>query len=274
MVDFESNGTAPGAPAAPDAHGTRRVLWHGFYNARDLGGLPLTGGGTTRFGGYVRSADLRFATPAGLRDMAQAGVGTVVDLRNDFETHPVPRSPEDEAANAHRVPPTREADLPEGVFGVRVPLDNPDRVEFWQRMRAEGRLGTPRFFAPVLREHPERVVAALRVIAAAPGGVLYHCAVGRDRTGLVTFALLALAGVRADAIASDYALSAGELAPFFARLDYPNQAANIDAILAEQGHTLESAVAEQLDAVDVAQVLRDAGLSDGEIRTLRARLVP
>lgn len=251
----------------------RACRWEGFYNARDLGGLPLVAGGETKRGGYVRSADLRFATPRGLDDMVAAGIGTVVDLRNDFETHPVPRSPEDELANAHRVPPSREAELPAGVFAVRVPLDNPERVEFWHRMRAEGRLGTPRFFGPVLREHPERVVAVLRAIAAAPGNVLYHCAVGRDRTGLVTFALLALAGVRAEAIASDYALSATELAPFFARMDFPNQESGINRVLAEQGHTLESAVREQLDEVDVASTLRDAGLTDVELARLRARLV-
>ncbi len=264
---LDDNGHMPATAADRIRH------WPGFYNARDLGGLPRNDGSVTKTGGYVRSADLRFATPTGLQEMVDCGISTVVDLRNDFETYPVPRSPQDELANAHRIPPTREAELPAGVFAVRVPLDNPEHEAFWQRMRAEGRLGTPRFFGPVLREHPERVVAVLRAIAAAPGNVLYHCAVGRDRTGLVTFALLALADVRVEAIASDYALSAGELAPFFARLNFPNQEANINAVLAEQGHTLESAVAEQLDSLDVAAVLLDAGLTREEIERLRARLV-
>ena len=40
-----------------------------------------------------------------------------------------------------------------------------------------------------------------------PGGIAYHCGVGRDRTGLITMLLLAVANVPAEEIAGDYALS-------------------------------------------------------------------
>ncbi|MFD2757325.1 tyrosine-protein phosphatase [Gulosibacter faecalis] len=252
----------------------RQVQWEGFYNARDLGGLPRRGGGVTARGGYVRSADLRFATEAGLERMREAGIGTVVDLRNGFETRAEARNEFEERANAYRVPPTPEAPLPDGVFGVREPLDSVDDLEFWVRMREEGRLGSPRFFTPVLREQPERVAAVLRAIAHAPGGVLFHCAVGRDRTGLVAFTLLALADVEPEAIAADYELSVAGLAPFFARLDYPDPAERIAELLASQGHTIASAVAEQLDGFDAWATLRDAGLTDAELARLRGRLVP
>lgn len=252
----------------------RLLGWDGFYNARDLGGLPLRDGGTTAFGGYVRSADLRFASEQGLGQMADAGFGTVFDLRNDFETRTTPRNEAEERANAYRVPPVPEAELPEGVFGVRVPLDNTRDLEFWQRMRDEGRLGSPRFFTPVLREQPERVVAVLRAMAQAPGGVVFHCAIGRDRTGLIAFTLLALAGVEAEAIAADYALSTKALAPFFARMNFPDHADAIAENLQRRGFTIESAVAEQLDGFDAWATLRDAGLRDDELERLRARLVP
>jgi protein tyrosine/serine phosphatase len=39
---------------------------------------------------------------------------------------------------------------------------------------------------------------------AEPGGVLFHCVGGRDRTGLVAIALLAVAGVAPELIADDY----------------------------------------------------------------------
>ena len=252
---------------------TRKKHWDGFYNARDLGGLPIASGGTTRFGAYVRSADLRFASERGLQSMADEGFRTVLDLRNDFETRLEPRSPEEALANAHRVPPVPEAELPEGVFGVRVALDDTGHLEFWNRMRVEGRLGNPRFFAPVLNETPHRVLAVLRAMAQAPGGVVYHCAVGRDRTGLISFALLALAGVEPEAIAADYALSRGELEPFFSRLDFPQVGERIDELLAAFGHTLESAVLEELDGFDAWAVLRRAGLTDAELEALVTPLV-
>ncbi|NLT26446.1 MAG: tyrosine-protein phosphatase [Microbacteriaceae bacterium] len=252
---------------------TRKKHWDGFYNARDLGGLPLAAGGETRFGAYVRSADLRFTTEEGRQQAYDEGFRTVIDLRNGFETRTEPRSPEEAEANAGRVPPVPQPDLPEGMFGVRIPLDDTRNLEFWERMRVERRFGTPRFFGPVLREMPERVREVLRAMAAAPGGIVYHCAVGRDRTGLITFSLLSLAGVEPEAIAHDYAHSRDELAPFFDRIGFPQMGHRIDAALADVGHTLESAVLEQLDGFDAWTTLRAAGLTDAELESLAAPLV-
>ena len=257
---------------APLRRSPRAVPWEGFYNARDLGGLPTRDGGVTRHGAFVRSADLRFATPEGLDAMRAAGIRTVIDLRNDFETRATPRSPDDERMNAQRVPPTREAEVPDEVFTARVPLDNAADAAFWARMRAEGRLGNPGFFRPVIEEQPERVVAVLRAIAQAPGGVLFHCAVGRDRTGLVSFALLALADVAPESIADDYAQSADELTPFFARIGFPEQKAGIEAALAERGRTLHGEVAAALHGWDARAALHAAGLTGAELDALRARL--
>ena len=56
-----------------------------------------------------------------------------------------------------------------------------------------------------------RVVGARVVSAIAhadPGGVVFHCSVGRDRTGLVSALVLSLVGVAADLIADDYDLNA------------------------------------------------------------------
>lgn len=250
----------------------RTLLWEGFYNARDLGGMPTTDGGRTRTGQIVRSADLRFATEQGLLDAQAHGIGTVLDLRNDFETHAEPKNENEARSNAHRVPAAPEAELPEGMFGVRVPMDNTTDLDFWQRMREEGRLGSPRFFRPVLEEHPQRVVEVLRTINRAPGGVIVHCAVGRDRTGLTAFTLLALADVEPRAIVDDYIRSTQGLRPFFDRLDYPDPSDIIDQNLAANGFTLETAVEEQLDGFDARRALLNAGMSEDEVNALRARL--
>ncbi|GGA65650.1 hypothetical protein GCM10011490_15370 [Pseudoclavibacter endophyticus] len=282
-VPSRPDAGAPAAPAKPHApepqahpeplrRSPRAVDWDGFYNARDLGGLPTRDGGVTLTGAFVRSADLRFATEAGLEAAREAGVRTVVDLRNAFETRPVARSAWEERANAYRVPATREAELPDGVFGIRVPLDNTSDRVFWDRMREERRLGNPRFFRPVIEQQPQRVVAVLRAIAASPDAVVYHCAVGRDRTGLVTFALLSLADVEPEAIADDYAESAEELGPFFSRLDFPDPKEVIEASLAEHGLTVRTAVLEELDGFDPWTALTRAGLTEAELQGLRARL--
>ena len=69
--------------------------------------------------------------------------------------------------------------------------------------RDAGRL--PRSSSSTTRRN---VAAAVRAVANAPeGGVVIHCAGGKDRTGLVTAFLLHIAGVGTDEIAKDYALS-------------------------------------------------------------------
>jgi len=54
----------------------------------------------------------------------------------------------------------------------------------------------------------DRSAAVLGAIAgAAPGGGVFHCVGGRDRTGQIAILLLALAGVDAERIVADYELS-------------------------------------------------------------------
>src|SRR6185295_4977286 len=53
----------------------------------------------------------------------------------------------------------------------------------------------------------------VETIARGDGSVLYHCAAGKDRTGVATALLLGLAGVSDEDIVADYARSAGLVAP-------------------------------------------------------------
>jgi hypothetical protein len=65
-----------------------------------------------------------------------------------------------------------------------------------------------------LEHKAERCAAAVAAVAdARPGGVLVHCTIGRDRTGLVSLLLLALVGVAPADIADDYELSNPRLEP-------------------------------------------------------------
>ncbi|KAB1662538.1 tyrosine-protein phosphatase [Pseudoclavibacter chungangensis] len=257
-----------------DGDDGRRVALPGLHNARDLGGLPTTDGGETAFGGYIRSADLRFVPMASLELLRDAGFRTVLDLRNDFETRRRPRDPGEAEANAHRIPPSPEAELPEGVFGVREPLDAARDVAFWARIRESGADGSPLFFRPVLDEQPERVGAVMRVLADAPGGVLFHCAVGRDRTGLVSLLLLALADVEPEAIADDYGRTAEELVEFTRLVGYAYRARAVEERMERMGTSIRAGVLDALDGLDVRRTLARAGVSEAQVARLRARLRP
>ena len=185
------------------------IAWEGFYNARDLGGLPTQDGGRTRPGMYLRSADPRFVTEAGWRAARRAGVRTVVDLRNPGE------------AELLAVP---------GIRREHIALDDIDDRDFWQQV---GDLNCcPLYYPAFLERKAERCAAAITVLARARPGVMFHCRGGRDRTGLIAILLLALAGVTRQAIMEDYLRSTAALGPFFARLREPDQRPLIDAVLA------------------------------------------
>jgi protein-tyrosine phosphatase len=259
---------------------TRQIRWPGFHNARDLGGLPTLGGPVTRFGTLIRSGDPRFVTPAGWQAARAAGFRTIIDLRNDDEVRPeaslagLPAGSATLTAGSAAAAPAPPLDLPAGLERTQVPLDDIQDVCFWRRLNDEGLNGTPLYYRPFLAAKPGRCAAVLAAIARArPGGVIFHCTAGRDRTGLIAMLLLALAGVRPAAIADDYALSAGQVGALFAALDVADSTAGIEAELRRRGTTARAALLDALSGLDPAARLRAAGLRDTDITALRARLL-
>jgi hypothetical protein len=61
----------------------RTLRWEGCCNIRDLGGLPLEGGGETRFGVVVRADDLSLLSEQGWKAASDYGVVRIVDLRHE-----------------------------------------------------------------------------------------------------------------------------------------------------------------------------------------------
>ena len=232
-----------------------RLDWPGVFNARDLGGLPANGG-RTRPGAIVRSDSLQALTAEGWEALLAHGVRTVVDLRDDGERGP----------DASR--------RPDAVTTVHVPLDGSHDREFWDVWASGPQFGTPLYYRPHLERLPERSAAAVGAIAnAETGGVAFHCEGGRDRSGQVSVLVLALAGVPAQEIAADYALSEGYLKARFQARGAEDDGPMLAAYLAEQGTTAEGVIEELLATFDVEATLRRGGLDDASIAALRARFV-
>jgi protein-tyrosine phosphatase len=232
----------------------RHLNWGDCYNLRDLGALPAAGGRWTRWSAIVRGDAPDRLTAAGWSSLWAYGIRTVIDLRNEHE----------HGCDA--------AQRPAGLVTVHVPLDDLDDAEFWDRWK---RLDcTPLYYREFLERFPERTAGVIAAVAdAGPGGVLIHCAGGRDRTGLVTPLLLALVGVSADDIAADYTLSAARLAPAWADLGVGDQDAKISALLARENTTAREAILATLASVDIAAYLRRIGLSDPQLAAIRDRLL-
>ena len=230
----------------------RALTVDGLVNARDLGGLPLSCGGTTPRGVFFRSENVDAVTARGWDELHSLGIRTVVDLRQDAE---------------------RERDRhprPEWLITVHVDLDGLENVDFWREYADTGLWGTAAYFLPHLAAMPERAGAVLGALADADeGGVLFHCMSGRDRTGLVAMLLLSLIGARPDAIVDDYLETVRNADALARATGRENDEPVRDAILARHGTTTEQAFRDALAGLDIETLLAAAGVSASTARRLR-----
>ena len=228
-----------------------------MYNVRDLGGLPTRNGGTTRWGALVRSEGLNWLAPEGWETLHAHGVRTCIDLRSGFETDKGPYRPAVAGIDAVAAP------WEEGL------LDDPTFCDW----ALSGVLSTALYFAPFLERWPERTAATVRAVAAArPGGVLYHCERGRDRTGLLTILLLLLVGVPHDVILADHLVTDARLVSHGVALGHVSLDGEAE-VYAARGTTAEATLRSLLDTLDAERYLLDAGMTTDELAALRKRLV-
>jgi protein-tyrosine phosphatase len=172
---------------------TRELSLQVAHNVRHLGGYATASGATTGES-LVRSGSLHRLTDAGVATLADTGVRTIVDLRSAVE---------------------RERDItPEverfGIVRVNAPVFEQDASPVGLSQEFAG-------FATVYPRFLDTGAAAYRTlfqtIADSDGGVLFHCAAGKDRTGVAAALLLGLAGVDDDTIVADFTVSETLLAP-------------------------------------------------------------
>ena len=229
---------------------SRELSWDGCVNARDLGGL-----GRVRPGAVVRMEQPRRLSEAGWAAVWEYGVRTVVDLRDPSEYEP------------------ERAPRPEGIATVRVPLD-PVATPFYERWTKIDSFASPLYFPAMLAEHPEPVIAAVRAIAsAAPGCVVFHCAGGKDRTGLLALVLLTLAAATPDEIIADYLLAYERMKQRYDEIGVPDQLAAVTELLASHGTTIEASLTSTISSLAMPDFLLRNGLSGTELAALRTRLM-
>jgi protein-tyrosine phosphatase len=247
---------------------SRDLVWDGLLNVRDLGGHPTEDGGETRFGSVVRADSVRQLSDDGWKELVGYGVKTVVDLRANEELEADP-----------------PAELPVEV--LHVPFMETDASD-WKAV--EGELDAAVKAAPdvatatrnvyliFLERFNRNVAAAIRAVADAPeGGVVIHCAGGKDRTGLLTAFLLHLAGVGTDEIAQDYALSEERLRTrheqWLAQAQSEEERERLKRISQTPADAMKGVFEELARRYgSVEEYLRRAGLTDDELARARARL--
>lgn len=238
----------------------RWIELEGVENVRDLGGLPLTGGGTTRFGQLLRCARLHELTDADVEWLTGTyGVRTVIDLRSPREVERDGPTPLERAG----VRTEHLSVLPEGQRPI--PRDDEDPKLFNYRGYLEHR--------------PDNVLAAVRLLTDpdTAGPALVHCAAGKDRTGVYCALVSDAVGVSRDAVVEDYAMSNDRLLRVLQRgvgAEYDIDPAEID--LYRCPPEVMTALMAELQADGGrdgagAGWLRRHGMAESELVTLRER---
>jgi protein-tyrosine phosphatase len=237
-----------------------RLDWEGLVNARDLSGYPTADGRAIRAGALVRSDSLSSLTPAGADALIGHGVRTVVDLRMPLEVDDEPNpfaAPGDHGIEYHNVSFVDPAAEP--------PTDVVSLAEDYQRMLAR--------FGPQVAE------VVTTIAAAEAGGVLVHCAAGKDRTGLIVALLLGALDVAPEVIAEDYGLTAGNLQAEEARwlVEGPGtraeRAATVERVRARPEVMLEVLAHIEERYGGAAGYLLQVGVSPEDVAALRDRFL-
>ena len=222
-----------------------RVL-AGSHNVRDLGGIAITDGRVVREGLVFRSDYPAFADDGTGEAVRSLGLRAVVDLRRGNEAAA-------ECVSWHD----------HGVTYHRAPLVGGDKSSWFARYHS------------YLATRPDSVVAAVRhVLDPASHPVLFHCAAGKDRTGVVAALVLSVLGVDDDEIVADYLLSDEAVEPILARLnDAPLYRRMLAGTTVDEQRPQEEAMRDFLHGLDAEGWLRDRGLTAEELNAGRAALL-
>lgn len=223
----------------------RELPLKGVLNGRDFAGIVGTHGKIPP-DHFFRTASLENATEDDKKVLLTHGVKLDIDLRNGFEAARSPDALEDDPRFRY----------------VRISLFGAGIWDWLTKTRGD-------LYAEALSKHAAQFREVFHTLASQKeGAVVFHCAAGKDRTGLVSAILLSLAGADREAIVHNYALSAHYL--------YPT-GDDHEAVARAIQSTPSSAIEEFLNALTYqyggARVyLLGIGVSQADVDTLTKRL--
>ena len=187
----------------------RLVPLQAVHNFRDIGGYLGEADLVVKRGVLYRADGLYRLTASDIEVVRTLGIKTVIDLRSGDELNNVGTFPREAyEVQFHHVPiidtTWQHSDVPD--FGQ----DTDFLIWAYTEMLSEGAAQFQRAFS-IISDWPQTPL-------------VYHCAAGKDRTGLLTMLLLGVLGVDDDVIVRDYALSEPAMVRMmeWAHTEYPD----------------------------------------------------
>jgi protein-tyrosine phosphatase len=231
----------------------------GCLNFRDLGGYESVEGGRVVERSLFRSDSLSRLTDLDVELLSELGIASVIDLRSPDEVTRLP---------GRRPASTRLHHLP--VFELL-----PDVATYvtWVDPAV-----VSQHYLDMLEEGASSFAAALDVLSDPRSyPAMFHCAVGKDRTGVLAAVVLGLLGVAPADIVSDYVKSESAMQIVIGRLRneateelHPGRLAALTAVDASIMEGFITGVTDRYGSFD--QLARHLGHPNASLR-LREALV-
>lgn len=233
----------------------RRIDFDNIVNCRDLGGYFCKDGSVTQFGRLLRCGIPREPTKNDMEALAGRGIKTVIDLRGDLEA--VER-------------PSAFLGHPDFIYHQISLLEVNPAITDNSILLSE-------IYKNSVEKYSINYAKAFKTLAVAETPALFHCFLGKDRTGILASMILDLTGVCKEDIIADYQVSGTYLNPFYKRELEANSGLiwenNDDHLFSEPGN-----ISSLLDYLDneyggVAGYLQAAGVAKEEIETVSRLLL-
>lgn len=165
----------------------------GLFNLRELGGMPLSTGHFFKKKVFLRSDSPSLLTKEQIKPIKEYGVKTVIDLRSEAEVR------------NYGNPFIEDSD----IYYRNVPLflGDPDlKLDPTMIFLKTHKMGD--FYVLILDELADRIVEIMRIFLSHREGIcMFHCAHGKDRTGVISACLYLLAGASREDIIKNYSIS-------------------------------------------------------------------
>jgi len=173
----------------------RLVPLAGAFNFRDLGGYLNRDGRTTHWGTLFRSDTLHELTDGDVAVLRSMGLATIIDLRTLRELERTGRGPlAPEPIGYHHLSVVQDGE------GEAIAAPAPPGVDLSERYL---------WYLDVGRRTLVEALTLLTDPANLP--LVFHCAAGKDRTGVLAALVLDILGVDSEVIVGDYLITAGRM---------------------------------------------------------------
>jgi protein-tyrosine phosphatase len=248
-------------------HPDRLVQMEQVHNFRDLGGYPTASGATTKWRTLFRADGLhRLRAESDIEIVESLGLKSVIDLRTKREQREQGIFPlEDIEVDFHHV---SIVDATWSDSKETPQIEDPVEFLVWG-------------YRDLLEIGSEKFALAIRILSNQENvPAVFHCAAGKDRTGVLAALILSTIGVPDDVICADYGLTRRSIEKTisWAKLHYPEMATRWTEInpvyLAAEPQAMQVILNDLVSAHgSVINYVRSLGVSESEIQSLSALLL-